>query len=260
MLLIVGATGLLGSKLYRKCKEKGISVLGTSTTGQQEGMIRFRLGEDDPGSLLTIFESDDSERAAVITGAVTNLNECYKNPDLSYKVNVLGTRGLTERLKSEGIKTVWISSDCVFDGVSGGYTESSDTNPLCVYGKQKEEMEVYFRENCPEGLVFRISKQYDTEFYGNHLLSDLYKSAMSGKIRCIDGLKFNPTYVGDTAECILKGIDKDLRGLYNLASPHGISRYELAHTFAKTLGMDKVLITKEPMEEFGFAEPRALDM
>ncbi|SDB60133.1 sugar nucleotide-binding protein [Butyrivibrio sp. INlla16] len=262
MIFIVGATGLIGKRLYDLCKEQNLNVLGTSTTGQQDGIEKYCIGDDDPERLLKYFEPEKKqENVAVITGAITNLNECYKNRALSEKVNVVGTKLLIEKLHQAGIKIVFLSSDCVFDGKEGHYTEESPTNPVCVYGEQKEAIEKYILENISDGLIYRISKQYDLSCEGKHLFADLYNGAKKGKIRCIEGLVFNPTYVGDTAECILSGIDRGLIGLYNVAAPESYSRYNLAKEMAKALNVDETTeITCEPLNSFSFPEDRPLNL
>lgn len=261
MILLIGASGFIGRHIYRLCRQNSIAVTGTSTGDRDaEGFIKFRMGEDNPCDLSGVFDGSGYNNAVIIAGAITSLDECCRDEKKSNLVNVYGTKQIIDFFNDRGIKTVFLSSDCVFDGKSGGYTENSPTSPLCVYGRQKAEIEKYILSNGADNLVFRLSKQYDTAADNRHLLSDLYQSAMSGKVRCIDGLKFNPTYVEDTARCILKGIEKNLSGVYNLAAPESYTRYDIADFFVKELGTGKVVITNEPLENFNFNEERALDM
>ncbi len=261
MFLIIGASGLIGNHIYNRCLKISKTVVGTSTTGIQDGMIKYRIGSDDPEELLGVFSGHAKENNyAIIAGAITNLNDCFYNQTESEKVNINGTMELIKVLDENDVKVVFLSSDCVFDGMSGNYTEKDSTNPICVYGKQKEKIEKFVLREIPEGVIFRISKQFDVTMDKRHLFSDLYRSMQEKKIRCIDGLIFNPTYVEDTAECIIKGCDAQIKGLYNLAAPESFERYTLAEMFVDIMNAKDVEITRENEGNFHFPEPRALNM
>lgn len=257
MILIVGATGLIGGKVKELCHRNGIRCLGTSTTGSQSDMLKYRLGDDDPEELLALAEEKGHIDAVVIAGAVSNIHQCFSSPEQSKKINVIGTKDLLNSASSQGIKSVFLSSDAVFDGVSGEYTEESACCPATVYGSQKKEIEDYIAQMIPEGLVYRISKQYDLIPEGKNLFADIYRDAVEKKrLRCIKGLFFNPTYVGDIAACILLGIEKKLRGLYQVASPEVVERVELAQKLIEKCEISDCVITNEDREAFNLEEDR----
>ena len=260
MIIIIGSTGLVGSSLSRACMEKGIETWGTSTTGFGGSHV-YNLYDGDPKILIKDVKIvSDSISAAVITGAINNIHECYVNQEKAYAVNVVGTIKLIQALYAEGIKPVFLSSDAVFDGENGKYTEQDRTNPRTVYGRNKKDVEDYILNTIPEGLILRLSKQYDISFAENSFFGDLYREMQENKkVRCIEGLFFNPTYVGDTANCIIDSIECGLKGLYNLASPEVIERYELVNRIAKVCGISECEITNEDKECFSFEEPRSFN-
>lgn len=258
-LLIIGASGFVGQELYRLALEKGIETKGTSASGRN-GFLPFRLNCDSLEDLLEASNyQEDEEICAVLAGAITNIQQCFQNPDLSRAVNVIGMIRLIQGLFHKRIKMLFLSSDMVFDGQKGAYTETDKTNPLCTYGQQKKEVEDYLLKYCPDALIYRLAKQVSIDQRKGNLFTELYNQYRNGNtIRCIDGLCFNPTDVRDTAECILQGLDTHLCGLYHVAPSTAYTRYRLAQEFFRFIDVSpKMEICTEA--QFHFPEPKALN-
>ena len=69
--------------------------------------------------------------------------------ELAERINVLSTRYLVENIFSEDVKLIYISTDAVYDGVKGDFSENDDINPQNYYGitKYKGELEVLKRKD-----------------------------------------------------------------------------------------------------------------
>jgi dTDP-4-dehydrorhamnose reductase len=176
---------------------------------------------------------------------------------LTYQVNVTNTIQLLRDLNNLGIKSVYLSSDAVFDGQRGYYDETIVCTPVNEYGRQKAEVEKYIINNAPADLVLRLSKVVGDQPDEPHLLSEWYQCIQSGKpIRHFDGQVLSPTYVRDIVKGILLSLQKGLNGLYNMANGEFFSREELARQFMFALGKQVENLTL-PEETFGFSEARA---
>ena len=139
-LLIIGVDGFIGSRLYNKCLNEDIEAVGTSRhTGNT---IFFELGTSDTDVLINNSDIKNVDYA-IIAAAIPNIKRCFEDRVLTYQVNVFATIDLINKLYEHGIKCVYLSSDAVFDGKKGNYTEEDTAFPLNEYGRQKKEVEDY---------------------------------------------------------------------------------------------------------------------
>ncbi|MBQ9359705.1 MAG: sugar nucleotide-binding protein [Lachnospiraceae bacterium] len=248
-ILIIGSTGFIGTYIYNQCVAQGIPALGTSTKGEESNTIKYRLG-DDPGEIIKIITSEkDDNLSAIITASISKISECEINAKETRKVNVEDTVELINHLVDTRARIIFLSSDAVFDGIKGNYKEIDDINPINEYGRQKAEVEEYLK-NLSDSLVLRISKQYDIDIKKRHLISDIYNQAQSNqRVKCIKGMCFNPTYVADTASGIIECCKRGLSGIYHLASPCSMSRYDAAIKVVDKLDMPKEIVECVEPEE-----------
>ena len=78
--------------------------------------------------------------------SLIGVNLCEENLDLAKKVHTIGTRNIVNYCKEHGIYLIYISTDSVFDGLDGNYSEQDQTNPLNVYANTKLEGENAIKE------------------------------------------------------------------------------------------------------------------
>src|SRR5262249_19499919 len=75
------------------------------------------------------------------TAALTKVDECHHDPERARQVNTLGTATLAELAADAGARLVYASTDLVFDGAKGDYSEADEAKPLSIYGQTKLEAE-----------------------------------------------------------------------------------------------------------------------
>lgn len=257
-VLIIGASGFIGRQLYRETLARGYEAVGTQSSDKCNHLITFNLLSDRIGDVLpSPFLQGDEAVYAVICSAISKIEFCSKNRELTYQVNVTNTIQLLNDLHHLGIKTVFLSSDAVYDGQRGYYNEEIDCSPINEYGRQKSEVESYILNYAPTNLVLRLSRVVGDNPEESHLFSEWYQCIQSGKpIIQFDGQVFSPTYVNDIAQGVLNSLEKGLSGLYNMANSEYFSRDELARQFGFALG-ESINILDMPEETFAFLEGRA---
>ena len=88
--------------------------------------------------------------------SLTNVDKCEIEKDATEKINVLSTKYLVECVDNKDIKLIYISTDAVYDGVRGDFSENDKVNPLNYYGQSKYEgeLEIAKKENF---LIFRTN-------------------------------------------------------------------------------------------------------
>lgn len=259
-LLLIGASGFIGGTIYQYAQRHGIEIIGTSTRGGN-GLLAYDLEHDTPKKFLNYSSDKQSEKTfALVAAAKTNINFCHANKQLTNKINVERTKDLLSFFYEHDIKTLYFSSDYVFDGKNGNYSEDSPVNPVTVYGVQKALMEEFILDNLPSTLIYRITKNVDDEYRDKNLFKELYDDYRAGKVlRCICGLKFNPTYVEDLAQCVFTGLNKNLYGLYNVANPEMYTRAELVKKFIHAHDTNYSSIIESDVSTWNFSEPKPLN-
>jgi dTDP-4-dehydrorhamnose reductase len=194
----------------------------------------------------------------IICAVLSDMDRCWREKELSRRINVENTVRLIEDARSLGAKPVYLSSNFVFDGRMGDYTDDHPYSPVNEYGRQKAEVERYMRAHVPEGWVARLGPNVGDRPGERHLFSEWLDLVEAGQpIVCIEGSRISPTWVEDVARGLVLGCEKNLSGVYNLANPEAFYRDELARLFCGELGRTVPVIRKS-LHEFGFLDNRAL--
>lgn len=255
-ILIIGGSGFIGQTIEEIAKEKGYSVISTGCYHIKRNFIKYNMLYDNIMDILKEFDILPQDVFIIICAAISRIDQCYLNQEESYSLNVIATKKLMNILSENHYKFGFISSDAVFDGKSGYYTEKSISSSQSQYGRQKAEIENYILKNMPNNLIFRISILLDDKIRKGNILRDFYLNAIENKIiYCMKDRIFCPTYVKDIANIIIMCFEKGLKGIYNVANQEIFSRRELAELFIKKCGYNTLI--EEKLEEwFQFKDKR----
>ena len=245
-VLVIGASGLVGSHCLRYLNEKNIEVIGTYRNYQVPNTFFF-----DP-SLENCFDflNEIAFRPDTIIhcGALTNVDYCEDNPVESYSLTVKSTERIVNYCKKNKSKLVYLSTDYVFDGLFGPYLETENTNPINVYGKHKMEAEIIVQE-LGNFIIARITNVYGEEDRSKNFLAHLISVVNSGVDKTFK-LPFDqfatPVYAGDIAKMIYLLLLEEKSGIYNLSSTDYYNRYQLAKK-VKTLYNNVSSLKLEPV-------------
>ena len=256
--LIIGASSFIGEHLYKYCKRKGFNVLGTYYDHPYNSeWIRFDLCTDSLNKICENYLDGTLPDAVIICSANTNIDDCKKNEAASKDLNISGTKRFLEQAGQKGIKSVFLSSEAVFDGERGLYTEKDEPAPITFYGKQKLQIEQYMIQNLNKYLIFRISRGVGSSFGEKDIFNEFYNKIINQEeIICLKNQSFCLTEVDDIAEYIVSALINDINGLYHLSSANYISRYKLAYLYAeKVFGGYENIVEKE-YSEIAFLDNR----
>src|SRR5664279_4094525 len=129
---------MLGHVVKLHLESKGHTVKGTSRTGDNDSYA-FDAMENIKD--LEMFIDDFKPEAVVNCIGVLN-KVAEENKPLAVMVNSFLPNYADELCRNKGVKFVHISTDCVFDGKSGEYTEDSFKDATSFYGQSKALGEV----------------------------------------------------------------------------------------------------------------------
>ncbi|HSW71243.1 MAG TPA: sugar nucleotide-binding protein, partial [Gammaproteobacteria bacterium] len=158
------------------------------------------------------------------------------------------------------IKFYFMSSDYVFDGKTGGYTDQAQTCPITEYGRQKAEVERELPNIMDNYAILRLSKIYGTSWKDKTLIDDLASSLLKGdKISVASDQFFSPTHVEDVVKMTLYVQEQNARGLINLCHSQAYSRQQIAEKLVDALGVSPSLLCSTKLHAISGMEYRPLN-
>ena len=248
MYFIIGASSFIGKHLYDYCIKQNIGVVGTYYKhSYYKEWFRFNIYTDNLCDIVNNYSDTNDSHVIIICAANTSIDDCKKNESDSNQLNVIGIKRIVEQADKMGMKCVFLSSEAVFDGRKGMYTEEDVPNPITLYGKQKLLIEQYLAEYVNDYLVFRISRAVGSTYGEKDIFHEFYNKIIHNEaIVCLKDQRFCLTEINDIVQGIVKGVGSEIRGLYNLSSDNYISRYELAQLYIKRIfGQYENVVEKE---------------
>jgi dTDP-4-dehydrorhamnose reductase len=234
-LLVIGASGLVGAAVVRAARLAGHAV---------DGVSRF---DPDPLRRLDLRKAD-SVRAAIERGprrpdavilcaATSSVVACEVDPTATREVNVAGTGTVVDTAAEVGARVVFISSDYVF-GDGGPHTEAESPDPMNEYGRQKVQAEDLVLEHA-NNVVVRTSQVFGQDSRrANYVLSVVDRLRTGEAVRARADLWGTPTYVRYLAEEIVALATGEPSGLWHIAGPDFVSRFDLAQRTARAFNLD----------------------
>ena len=231
-VLILGGSGFIGRYIFQALGEDRSTV--TYNSSSIAGGIYFNaleMGIDDLRINLT-----DYSHCIILVGT-TSPDYCANNLEASRRLNVLSIQKVIHDLEPHGVIPVFTSTEAVFDGQNGQYTEQIVPKPSLVYGQQKREIENYLGKLGKEHLIVRIAKVYDTDPDESSLLTNWLRQIQTGgqTIHCANDFFSSAIHVRDTAEAILKLIERRHSGIFHVGGPHALSYLDMIEALIKEM-------------------------
>jgi dTDP-4-dehydrorhamnose reductase len=255
--LIIGASGQVGQHLLQAARESGLEGLGTYNASPAAGLRKLDVRDREE-----VFAVISTTRPGTIylPASLTHVDYCELHPEETRSINVSGVRNVVDAAREAGAKVVYFSSDYVFDGRSGGYSESSEPNPINEYGRQKLEAEHYVASYAPGHLIVRTAGVFGWERQGKNFITRLLQTLKSGRGWSVPADQINnPTYAPNLARAVLELALEGGDGLFHVCGPEPVDRYSLACEAGRLFGLDPSLITPCATADLGQIAPRPLN-
>jgi UDP-4-amino-4,6-dideoxy-N-acetyl-beta-L-altrosamine transaminase/dTDP-4-dehydrorhamnose reductase len=259
-LLITGVSGLLGNNLASYFKDK-YEILGLYNSNpvtirgiRTEGCDIVR--RDSLQKVLQEF----APSIIIHCASLTNVDTCETDREYTSSVNIQATKGLVECISDKNAKLIYISTDSVYDGIKGDFTEDNESNPLNYYGQSKldGESEVRKKENS---LILRTNifgwNIQNKESLGEWVINELKADR---KISGFTDAFFSSIYTFELARIMDIAIQQDLSGTYNCGASDSCSKYEFAQKIAACFHLDGKLIAPISIDDFSFKAERGKNL
>jgi dTDP-4-dehydrorhamnose reductase len=246
---ITGANGLIGNYLVQTAPRFAPRWRVRALTRGQFDLLDFKKVESE-------FKKDKPQ-LIIHCAAISAVGEAQKNPAFARRVNVEITKLLAE-LAVE-IQFVFFSTDLIFDGRKGNYTETDAPNPLHVYGETKVAAEEIVLKN-PRHLVVRTSINGGVSRAGNRGFNEqLRHSLQAGQGMTLFTDEFrSPIPAVETARAVWELAEKNCAGIFHVAGAEKLSRWQIGELLVKRWPEIKTKIESGSAKVFS-GPPRALD-
>ena len=235
-VIITGGYGQLGVS----CKEYLKKSFNVIITGKNIFDQDVKLDITDRKDIAKAY-SDFKPDVVLNLAAMTNVDECERDKIAANKINIEGVKNLCKNFSGHFIQ---LSTDYVFDGLSGPYNELDEVNPISHYGKTKLEAENWLKNNYSNATILRANVIYS---YTKRTKASFVKWVVDSlknniEINVVNDQWNNPTWTESISFIINKIIDNSIIGLYNYGDKDFMSRYDFAILISKIFNLDENLI------------------
>lgn len=257
-ILLTGSNGFLGQKLCDLLVEKTpYSLYCTSKSAnrnpKKSGYQFQEIDLTDLKGLEKLIESF-APTHIIHTAALSSVEVCENNPELCQSVNVDSVDFLARICQSKDIHLTFLSTDFVFDGKNGPYSEEDERRPTNAYGESKLKAELLLQNSACRSAIFRTILVYgviDDKNRSNLVLWAKQKLTAQESINVVSDQYRMPTFVDDLASACRLAVEKNARGIFHISSEKLYSVKEIVDQVATFWNLDKSLIHAISAKEIG---------
>jgi dTDP-4-dehydrorhamnose reductase len=238
---VTGANGLLGGDAVAQLSGRHeVLALGRGPCRLPPG--QFRWADSDLGDGHSVEEALRAFRAEAVlhAGAATDVDGCERDPALAWRVNVGGTEQVARACSALGARLVAVSTDYVFDGSAGPYSEDAVPNPRGVYARTKrcgEEAALLLAPSC---AVARVAVVYSGRPGAKPTFATqiVEKLSRGEPVKAFCDQIVSPTLASNgAAMCLELLLETDYRGVLHASGATSLNRVEFALRVAQRFGL-----------------------
>lgn len=260
-ILVLGASGFLGSYLGYYLKKKGFHVVGLSRRRSRLSNYTQAIVE---GSIANYAQVIEDVRPDVVINciALTSHEICESRPNYAQLINSYYPAAWAKSSRKCNSFYIHISTDAVFDGNSNKLYEETDTTiPKSIYGQTKLGGELLVMESNPKALILRTNF-FGWSYNGQSGILDFFVRSLSSRNNIVGFQDYvvSSMYVGYLCDSILALIDIRPAGILHVASSSSKSKYEFGLEVGFHAGLDTHYIKPGNLDEMASMTSRGRDL
>lgn len=245
-LLLTGHGGFVaGSILWQARQDWEVHALSlTEPPRVMENLTTYQFDLRDAEQLRRAFEAARPD-AVIHTAALADIDYCEAHPEEAFEINVGVTATLAALCHEAGARMILCSTDSVFDGIKGFYTENDAPNPVNSYAETKVQAEQAVLDTVENAVVTRLSLVMGLPVMGagNSFLAKMRVALEAGKqVPFPQNEIRTPVDVITLGRAFLELAQLDYTGILHLAGNTRLNRYEMACRIAQRLGFSADLV------------------
>lgn len=233
-LLVIGATGILGRAVALEASRRGVDPVVVTYRSRPGAIPAFgdTARHLDVADREGVFELLAAVRPSVVVNCAGLTKALSTDANQAHRANTLGPRTLRAACDELGSRLVHVSTDCVFDGAGGPYSEQDRPNATDVYGRSKAAGEI----DVPPHLTVRTS--FIGEEYGTRYGLLAWLLCQKGEVPGFTNHLWSGLTATQLARALLElAAAATVTGLLHV-SGQGLSKYELLALLARRLALD----------------------
>ena len=235
-IVVIGGSGFLGSKLLGLLSET-YAVVGTYQNKEQQGLHKLDIADK---RAVDEFISQEKPKFVIHTAAMSDPDDCEVYKELAENINHIGTRNIAGACRTYDSKLIYISTVYVFDGKKGSYQESDKCSPINFYGETKLRAEQEALTLAGSVVLrFDILYGFNSIAGNNGFFSKIIRGS---RVEVNNDQKRQPLLVDDVGYAIKVILEGNQSGIYHLAGPEKITKYELGLVLEKIVRRESELI------------------
>jgi dTDP-4-dehydrorhamnose reductase len=256
-ILITGANGLLGQKLVELLVQESTVDLIATAKGENRlpNSAGYRYVSLDITNSAEIHSVIDTYKPHVVihTAAMTNVDTCETDQVGCELLNVTAVAYLIEACQKHDTFLCHLSTDFIFDGADGPYTEEATPNPISVYGESKLRAEKLLESSSIRWAIARTVLVFGivSDMSRTNIILWVKKSLEDGKqINVVTDQFRTPTLAEDLAMGCWLIAQKEALGIFNISGSDFLTPYEMAIKTANFYGLPVELIQQADSSTF----------
>jgi dTDP-4-dehydrorhamnose reductase len=256
-ILITGANGLLGQKLVELLVQESTVDLIATARGENRlpntnGYRYVSLDITQSKEVNTVFETYKPD-VVIHTAAMTNVDTCETDQSGCELLNVTAVAFLIDACQKHDTFLCHLSTDFIFDGADGPYTEEATPNPISVYGASKLRAEKLIEASSIRWAIARTVLVFGivADMSRTNIILWVKKSLEDGKqINVVTDQFRTPTLAEDLAIGCWLIAQKEAEGIFNISGSDFLTPYEMAIKTANYYGLPTDLIKQADSSTF----------
>jgi dTDP-4-dehydrorhamnose reductase len=257
--LVTGSAGLIGSQIVKDLVQQNHTVYSCYHDQKPLQGIPTLLDLTDETQIIQTLQETKPDRI-IHLAAMTGVDLCETNQEIATMINTKATETLAKQAAKQHIFFLYVSTDYVFDGISGMKKENDTTNPLGFYGKSKLAGELVLNKLASNWCIARTSTPF-----GIHSTKKTFplwvKENLETKkeIPVLVDQFTSPTYVPNLSKMLIEITTRQITGIIHVSGATRISRYALAELVADKLHLDKNFLIPTKIDTMNWNAERPKD-
>jgi dTDP-4-dehydrorhamnose reductase len=257
MILVTGATGRLGTAVLQLLETTNRAAVGVGgPASHSNNRAKFSADLADAVAVDDLF-ARLRPSAVIHAAAWTDVDGCEADPSRARAANAKAVECVARACLAYQAKLEVVSTDGVFDGRRGNYTEMDKPNPINKYAATKLAGERAALDFSSDTIVAR------TNFVGSSVTDRpglaewvLARLERGDNVPGFVDAEFSPLHSELLAQLLVGMLDARLKGVYHVGSHDSVTKYDFSRRLAEWVGYDPSRIKPSCLAEAHFAAPR----
>jgi dTDP-4-dehydrorhamnose reductase len=257
--LVTGSAGLIGSQIVKDLVQQNHTVYSCYHDQKPLQGIPIHVDLSDETQIIQTLQEIKPDRI-IHLAAMTGVDLCETNQEIATMINTKATETLAKQAAKQHIFFLYVSTDYVFDGISGMKKENDTTNPLGFYGKSKLAGELVLNKLASNWCIARTSTPFGIHSTKKSFPLWVKENLETKKeIPVLVDQFTSPTYVPNLSKMLIEITTRQITGIIHVSGATRISRYALAELVADKLHLDKNFLIPTKIDTMNWNAERPKD-